>query len=121
MITYQNKEVAKVATTTFSRHLWHLSEVLEGFGFYDDDVSAEEKRMMVVALKENDGCHQPLKWIAQLPKPAAKGLHDFVTSSTTRFFLRFLVSEKFLQLDPAEWKQDDRYRKDKETVQSLRS
>ena len=40
---YTNKEVAKEATKAFGRHLWYLSEVLVGFGFFDDKVSVEEK------------------------------------------------------------------------------
>ena len=43
------KKVAMAATTAFSRHLWYLSEVLVGFGNFNDEVTVEEKRLMVKA------------------------------------------------------------------------
>src|SRR6218665_1485069 len=47
---YPNRKVAEAATTAFGRHLCYLSELLIGFAFFDDDVSIEEKRLMVMAL-----------------------------------------------------------------------
>ena len=43
------KKVAMAATTAFNRHLWYLSEVLVGFGNFNDEVTVEEKRLMVKA------------------------------------------------------------------------
>ena len=43
------KKVAMAATTAFSRHLWYLSEVSVGFGNFNDEVTVEEKRLMVKA------------------------------------------------------------------------
>ena len=93
--TYPNKEVAKAATTAFNRHLWYLSELLIGFGFFDDNVTIEEKRLMVVALKENEEPKELIKCITPVLEPAKKGLHDFVTTST-RFFKILGLSEDFL-------------------------
>ena len=45
--TYHNKEITMVATTSFNRHLWYLSELMLGFGFFDEGVSVEEKVLMV--------------------------------------------------------------------------
>ena len=118
--TYQNKEVVKPATTAFNRHLWYLSELLVGFGFFDDDVTIEEKRLMVVALKENEGSKEPLKRITPFLEPAKKGLHDFITTSTARFFKILGLSEDFLQRDPNEWKHDEHYRRNKEVAQSVK-
>src|SRR5271170_5387032 len=61
--TYEDRDVAKAATTAFGRHLWYLSEILVGFAFFDDDVTVEEKREMVIALKEKDGSEEPPKRI----------------------------------------------------------
>ena len=118
--TYQNKEVVKAATTAFNRHLWYLSELLVGFGFFDDDVTIEEKRLMVVALKENEGSKEPLKRIKTFLEPAKKGLHDFITTSTARFFKIIGLSEDFLQRDPNEWKHDEQYIRNKEIAQSFK-
>jgi len=121
--SYQNKEVAKAATMAFNRHLWYLSELLVGFGFFDDDVTIEEKRLMVVALKENEGSKEvkkPLNRITPFLEPATKSLHDFITTSTIRFFKILGLSEDFLQHDPSEWEHKEHYRRNKEIAQSVK-
>ena len=120
LTTYQNKEVAKAATTAFSRHLWYLSELLVGFAFFDDDVSIEEKRLMSVALKENVGFEEPLKRITPFIEPTTKGLHDFVTTSTVRFFTTLGLSTDFLQHDPSDWEHKEEYMKNKEIARSVK-
>ena len=51
---YPNTEIARIATTAFECHLWYLSEILIAFALFEDDVTTEEKRLMV-ALHEVDG------------------------------------------------------------------
>jgi hypothetical protein len=63
---YPNTEIAKPATRAFERHLWYLSETIVAFGFFDDAVTIEEKRSMVVALQEVEGSDEPLKRIMSL-------------------------------------------------------
>ena len=120
LTTYQNKEVAQAATTAFNRHLWYLSELLVGFGFFDDDVTVEEKRLMIEALKKNPGSDEPLKRITPFIEPTTKGLHDFVTTSTARFFKILGLSEDFLQRDPSQWQHEVEYKKNKEVAQSVK-
>jgi len=52
---YPNTEIAKAATTAFAHHLWYLCEILIAFAFFDDDVTTQEKCLMVVALQEVKG------------------------------------------------------------------
>src|SRR6218665_1918402 len=82
---YPNRKVAEAATTAFGRHLWYLSELLIGFAFFDDDVSIEEKRLMIMALIDTEGSDEPPKRISLFVSPETKRLHDFVTTSTRRF------------------------------------
>ena len=96
----------KAVTTSFNPHLWYLSELFVGFGFFDDDVSVEEKRLMIVALKENPVSEDILKQITSFIKPTTKGLHDFVTTPTARFFKILGLSEDFLQRDPSKWQHE---------------
>jgi len=56
--TYQNKDVAKAATTALSCHLWYLSELLVRFAFFDDYVSVQTHSN---ALTENSRYFEPLK------------------------------------------------------------
>lgn len=116
--TYQNKDVAKAATTAFSRHLWYLSELLVGFAFFDDHVSVDEKRLMVKALTENSGSAEPLKRIPPFLEPVTKGLHSFVTTSTMRFFHILELSDDFLQYDPRQWGLIPTYQRSRVAAQS---
>src|SRR6218665_1912574 len=85
---YPNRKVAEAATTAFGRHLWYLSELLIGFSFFDDDVSIEEKRLMVMALIDTGGSDEPPKRISLFVSPETKRLHDFGHDMyTQRFFL----------------------------------
>ena len=120
LTAYQNKEVAQAATTAFNRHLWYLSELLVGFAFFDDDVSVEEKRLMIVALNKNPGSEEPLKRITPFIEPTTKGLHDFVTTSTARFFKILGLSEDFLHRDPSQWQYEIEYKKNKDVAQSVK-
>lgn len=117
---YPDKDVAKAAITAFGRHLWYISEVLIGFGFFDEAVSTEEKRMMLEALKEKDGSEEPPNRIAPFVEPVTKQLHDFVTKSTRRFFKILQLSEEFLETDPNEWMNQPDYRSNLEVVRSVR-
>jgi len=58
---YPNRKVAEAATTAFGCHLRYLSELLIGFAFFDDDVSIEVKRLMVMALIDTEGSDEPPK------------------------------------------------------------
>ena len=120
LYAYPQKEVAKVATAALGRHLWYLSELLVGFAFFDDEVPVEEKRLMVLALKENEGSEEPLKRIPLFAEPAAKGIHDFVTTSTKRFFQILDLSEEFLQYDPDEWGFQETYKLSQRIAQNVK-
>jgi hypothetical protein len=104
------------AITAFNRHLWYLSEVLVGFSFFDNEVTVEEKRLMVKALNESEGSEVPPNRIIPLPEPALTGLHDLVTKSTVRFFKILGLSEDFLQCDPSQWELNETYRRDQDIV-----
>ena len=95
--TYQNKDVAKAATTAFSRLLWYLSELLVGLAFFDAHVSMDEKRLVVKGLNENSGSVEPLKRIVPFLEPVTvmKGLYNFVTTSAIRFFHILELSQTF--------------------------
>ena len=98
--TYQNKDVAKAATSAFSRPFVVL---ILAAGWVCilwrsiDHVSVDEKRLVVKTLNENSGSVEPLKRIPPFQGPVVKGLHNFVTTSVMRFFHIFELSEDFLQ------------------------
>ena len=81
-----------------------------GFAFFDDEVPVEEKRLMVLALKENEASENLPNGSHPFVDPTAKRLHDFVTTSTVRFFQILGLSEEFLQSDPSEWEHQETYK-----------
>jgi hypothetical protein len=118
--SYANKEVAKVAFTAFGRHLWCLSEILVGFAFFDEEVTAKEKRMMVAALRQREGSVDPPNRIPPFVEPNKKELHDFVTKSTVRFFKILNLPVDFLENDPSEWGNQETYRQGQEVARSVK-
>lgn len=91
-----------------------------GFGFFDEEVTVEEKRLMVIALNERDGSEEPAKRIVPFTDPETKGLHDFVTKSTRKFFTILKLRAEFLDHDPSEWLNDDTYGESLKIVQSVK-
>jgi len=49
--------ISQKATKKFIGHLWYLSEELIAFAFYDENVSSETKRNMVVAMQNKEMEH----------------------------------------------------------------
>ena len=75
---------------------------------------------MAITLTENEGSEEPSKLFTLFFEPAMKGLHDFVTMSTARFFWILGLSEGFLQNDPNEWEHNEQYRRNKKVVGSIK-
>ena len=91
-----------------------------GFSFFDEGLLAEEKKKMVVALKEKVGSDKSHKRIPMFPQPSSKGLHDFMTKSTRLFFKILELSENFLDKDPSEWYNETSCRRSREIVNSMK-
>ena len=100
--------------------MWYLSELMLGFGFFDEGVSVEEKQLMVLALTKNVGSEKPPKCTKPFLEPETKGRHDFVTTSTSRFFRILGLPEDFMQKDPSEWEQHQDYIKNKALVRWIK-
>lgn len=118
--SYPQKAVGDAAMTAFGRHLWYLSELLVGLSFFDDDVSVEEKRMMVRALRDKEGSQESPKRIPSFSEPSTKGLHDFITKSTLRLFRILELPDEFLQADPSEWPSHEDYLRSQAICRSVR-
>jgi len=75
---------------------------------------------MVLALKSNNGSPEPSKRIQPFENPETRGLHDFVTTTTARFFNILGLSEDFLQTDPDGWPVDEKYRNSQTIAASVK-
>jgi len=49
-IRYPNMTVAKAASTTFSQHLWYISDILVDLSLFDNRIGTDVKLMMVENL-----------------------------------------------------------------------
>ena len=110
--------MAKAATTAFERHLWYLPENLIAFGFFNEKVPHDEKRLMVAALRQNVGFEDPLKRIYPIKKPHS--LHNFVTTSSLQFLKILKLDEQFLEHDPSEWNNLEQYKRSQDTCCSVK-
>lgn len=115
-ILHPDSEVSNALVTKFFKHLWYLSEEAVGFAFFDINVSLEEKRKMVEALKLSEE-YIPIETSHRIDVPkkeilqtyASKELSDFVTPNTRTFFDRMKISKDFLEHDPSVWNERDDY------------
>lgn len=115
-----NKALSKKALTKFLGHLWYLSEELVALAFFDDEVSVERKRKMVIALADESPDYSPKRIIIDLSHIHEKNIEDFVSSNTLRFFRILGISSAFLQKDPLLWEEDEEYTTSREIVRSMR-
>ena len=78
--------------------------------------------LMVMALidRPTEGSDEPTQRISLFVSPETKRLHDFVATSTRRFFQILDLSEKFLKVDPSEWKLQESYLKDQKVATSVK-
>ena len=88
--------------------------------FFDDRVAVEEKRLNVLALRENDGSEDPPKRISPFPDPMTKEIHEFITKSTLKFFKLLDLQEEFLEHDPSEWGRLEVYQSNQQVVRSAK-
>ena len=116
----ENVTISSVAIKKFLGHLWYLSEELIAFSFFDNEVSTETKRKMVLAL-DTVGKEQ------RLPRASvdaaiicAKGLEDFVSLNTRRFFTITGLPCDFLEKDVDEWATDETYNLGRSIVNNMR-
>jgi hypothetical protein len=122
LVAYEarNQAISKAATTKLAGHLWYLSEELIGLAFFDKNVPAAVKRLMILAL-EKEGHEDPPKRIqVDLQKIKSCGLEDFVTQRSRVLFERMNLPDSFLKADPETWEERDDYKAARQTVQAMK-
>ena len=80
---------------------------LIGLAFFDNTISAECKRKMTQALKENFGTKNPLKRVSlntyTNTEIATLTIDKFVTCNTMLLFKILDICTNFLDADPSTW------------------
>ncbi|KAL4720394.1 hypothetical protein ACJJTC_002056 [Scirpophaga incertulas] len=115
-----NKNLATIALKKILNHLWYLSEDLVSLAFFDDELSVQEKKKMVEALKI-EGTHDCLKRInLDMATIHEKNIENFVSSNSLKFFQVLGISSDFFYKDVETWNEDPDYIAAKNIVHSLR-
>lgn len=118
-----DREVSVAAAKALSRHLWYVSEELVGAAFFDDQISHEEKVLMVDALSvesktTNDFTKRVQMNINDISDEMT--VKDFVSSNTMQFFEILGLPHSFLNKRPSEWTKDEQYKKAFEVVSGIK-
>lgn len=115
-----DSQAAKGALKKLCGHLWYLSEELIALSFFDRDVSAQVKKLMVSALQKPASDDPPKRITVDITKIHEMQLHDFVTMTSKKFFHLLSIPDSFLQTDPDKWITSPDYLKTEEIVRALR-
>ena len=84
-------------------HLWYLSVQPIASAFFDRDIDASEKRLMIERLDSNGAHDAPKKISLDQSEIGQKRLCDFVTTNTRKVFVILSLSQSFLLIDPETW------------------
>ena len=83
-------------------HLWYISEELVTLALFDSRITAEEKALMVSAMKKNALEHPPKRLRVETSAfLGSQRLDQFCTTNSIRFFEILGFSKAFLTKDPA--------------------
>ena len=108
-------KISKMTIKKFENHLWYLNEETVAIGFFDNEVSVEIKRKMVIALKNKE---QDIEVDAE--NLEGKELDFFVSQKTKNFFERFEINTSFLDIDVSLWPENSDFCDGVEVVKNLR-
>lgn len=130
MVAYKidDELVAETAIKKFINHLWYLSEECAALAIFDERIGDEGRRNIAQKMLMNEETHDaeearnrlPIK-LCDLEYFLNKDLPlQLITNKSKKLFDRFGISQDFLQLDPAHWKDEESYIKGREIMTSLR-
>ena len=90
------------------------------FAFFDDELSVQDKKNMVDALKIEGVEDCPKRKNIDVEHITEKSIADFVTSNSLRFFQILGISSQFLNEDVETWEDDSDFEAAKKIVHSMR-
>ena len=100
---------AAAAMKKLQGQLWYLNENVVSLAFFDNEVSADEKRKMVLAMKSVPGSATQ-GWRGE-PKDIEEStsLADLVNENSKSSFNILEMDDSFLQRDPENWTTNTAY------------
>lgn len=119
-----DRNISRVALKKLTNHLWYLSPEAVALALFDPQLPCDTKKKMVDALNneiELSEEHEKRIRIAidSIPDIIDKGLEQFVSTQTMKFFTRFHLNTDFLTTDVSLWHKNKSYRECVEMVNNL--
>lgn len=117
-----DSNLSQVSLKKFKNHLWYLNAESAAMAFFDEELSDDVKRRMVVKLENIDDEFDCQKRVEVNNVESLYGLNidSFITSQSRRFFERFEINTDFLEIDPSEWPHNDGYNEGLNRVKTIR-
>lgn len=99
-----NKPLSKLVLEKYSRQSWYLSGELMGFSLFSNEVTSDEKSLIVEKMKNINPSWEARSLKAQKSNLTSKNLCDYV-DSTTICVLRSLgiKIDELIEADPKDW------------------
>jgi len=122
-----DNDIAEIALTKFSKHLWHLNAELLGLSFFDPTITDDEKLLMANKLltsteepSEHARVVNPKVMKEKLKEVVDGGLVNLLTKETLTFFHRFNINTDFLRQHPNTWPQNNDFQEGLNIVKTLK-
>lgn len=117
-----NKIISDGAVQKLLRHLWYLNEEMICLALFDPSVCLDDKRAMLLSMKDNPGNDDPPKRITLQICDLATSLRlsSFATQQSKRFLTALNLPQGFLLKDPSLWPDDDEYMTASKIVKALK-
>ena len=110
LLEYPHTTISVATSHKLGLHLWFISEELVTLALFDSRLLAEEKALMVSAMKKPAPKHPPKRPRVETSAfLGSRRLDQFCTANSIKFFKILGLSEAFLTKDPATWCDDEDY------------
>lgn len=118
--------MSQITLKKISNHFWYLSPEAAALAFFDNTLLDDIKRKMVFEMNNdvddiNESCP---KQFQIKPKEIVticnKEMDHFITPQSSKFFDRFKINKKFLEVDTSLWSQDENFQRSLNIVQNLK-
>lgn len=122
-----DNDIAEIALTKFSSHMWYLNAKLVGLSFFDHTITDDEKLLMANKLlsstdepSEHNRIVNPKVRKENLKEIVDGGLVTLITKETLTFFDQFNIKTDFLRNHPNTWPQNNDFQEGLKIVKTLK-
>ena len=116
-----NQKVSEVALLKMKNHLWYLAENVLPLALFDDDLSADSKRIIVEKISKQNVQIVDVNSLDIMNADIINNLtvDKLITTNSKKFFTTLNLSSDFLNFDPSTWENIPGYVFNRKIVQNL--